>query len=84
MNTTASACDKPRTRLEKAAIDLHTILWRNVGSTTDWPIRIEYDDDAVYNGFVDAMNELYEAIKEIDPALVPWPIPPDLAWRAKD
>ena len=60
-------------RLEKAAIDFHGLIWNNTGSTDDWPIQLKLDDE-IHDKVVDAINELHDAILEIDPGLVPWPL----------
>lgn len=60
-------------RLEHAAIDLHQLIWNNVGSTEDWPIMLRLDEE-IHDEVVNALNELSEAVREVDPELVPWPI----------
>jgi hypothetical protein len=61
------------TRLEKAAIEVHTVLWNNTGETEDWPITIQCDDD-ILDRFSSAMNELRDAAEEVEPGIGAWPI----------
>ena len=61
------------TAIEHAAVKLHVVLWNNTGTTRDWPIRIDVDDD-VEDELIEAMNGLYQAVKAHDPDLVPWPL----------
>jgi hypothetical protein len=49
--------------IEKAAKELHAILWNNVGENDDWPIQITCDD-ALANRFCQAINALHQAILE--------------------
>jgi hypothetical protein len=60
-------------RLEEAAIRIHEILWSNTGENDDWPIRIIADDE-IHEAFIDALNELGDAVEEVKPGSKPWPI----------
>ena len=61
------------TAIEQAAIELHTILWENVGDTGDWPIRIEYDDgdEEVAERFCQALNSLGLRSRKSIPSTLP-------------
>lgn len=61
------------TKIETAAIELHTILWRGVGENADWPITISCSED-LQKKLCDALDALRIAIKEVRPDLVEWPI----------
>lgn len=61
------------TRLEKAALEVHRVLWNNTGYTDEWPIKIECDD-AILAEFTDCMNELRNAAEEVEPGIGAWPI----------
>ena len=61
------------TRLEEAAIKLHEILWANIGTNADWPIGI-HCDEALEDKFIDALNELGNAVEEVKPGSKPWPV----------
>ena len=54
-------------------MELHQVLWNNTGSTDDWPITLKVDPE-MHDDLIHALNELSEAIREIDPDLVPWPL----------
>lgn len=60
-------------RIEKAALELHRIIWHNTGSTDEWPIVFKMDD-WIHDQVVDALNELHDAIEEKHPGSSPWPI----------
>ena len=60
-------------RLEKAAIEIHSVLWNNTGHTDDWPIQIQCDDE-ILNRFTAALNELRNAAEEAKPGIGAWPI----------
>jgi hypothetical protein len=60
-----SAC-ATLTRLEKAAIQFHELIWRNSGYTDDWPIEIMLDADII-NEWALRINELRDAIREVRP-----------------
>jgi hypothetical protein len=77
-NARAGPGEVPRTNMtaiEKAAIELHTVLWETVGDTADWPIKIQYDDSASGNEAIDrllaALNDLRDAIRLVDPNYAP-------------
>lgn len=61
------------TKIEKAAIKLHSVIWNNTGTTDEWPIQMKVDAE-IHDNVVDALNGLHDAIEEYDPKLVPWPI----------
>ena len=61
------------TRLEEAAYRLHEILWNNTGDSADWLIRFECDE-AIEGKFVDALNELGNAVEEVKPGSLSWPV----------
>ena len=60
-------------RLEEAAIRLHEIIWKNTGDNADWPINFQCDE-AIEDKFVDALNELGNAVEEVKPGSKPWPV----------
>ena len=60
------------TRLEEAAIKLHKVIWQNTGND-DWPIQILLDD-SIHDEAIGAFNELFDAVKEVQPDACPWPI----------
>ena len=73
----------PLSRLEKAALRLHEILWNNTGTShewpsDEWPIAIKVDDDLI-DAFIAALNELSNAVAEVDHNATSWPNP----WRTK-
>ena len=55
------------TAIEKAAIELHTVFYELVGDTSDWPVRIEYQDEEAATRVTDALNALRTAIREVQP-----------------
>ena len=59
-------------RLERAALEIHKLLWDNTGDTGDWPIAIKCDAD-VEERLVAALNELRGAAEEVSPGCAPWP-----------
>lgn len=61
------------TRLEQAAVELHDILWNNTGDNDDWPIAIRCDEE-LEDRFVEALNELGDAIEEVKPGSKRWPV----------
>jgi hypothetical protein len=61
------------TRLEEAAIRVHEILWNNTGDNDDWPISFRCDD-TIHDELIDALNELGDAIEEVKPGSMPWPV----------
>ena len=61
------------TRLEEAAIRLHEILWHNTGDNADWPISFRCDE-GIRDEFMDALNELGNAVEEMKPGSKPWPV----------
>ena len=63
------------TEIEKAAVELHEILWQNLGETDDWPLRIIYSDDETAERFCDVLNTLRNAIREKLPDHAPSPEP---------
>jgi hypothetical protein len=60
-------------RLEKAAIRVHELLWHNIGQSAEWPIRLLIDNE-LYDEFADVMNELSDAVEEVKPGSKPWPV----------
>jgi hypothetical protein len=54
-------------RMEEAACRVHEIFWKHTRDNADWLIRIECDD-TLEGEFVDAMNELGDAVEEVKPA----------------
>jgi hypothetical protein len=60
-------------RLEKAALEIHRVLWNNTGHTDEWPIQIQCDDE-ILTCFADAMNELRNAAEEAEPGIGAWPV----------
>ena len=61
------------TRIEKAAIGFHKLIWHNTGSTDEWPIQLKLDEE-IHDEVVDALNELHDAIEEKIPGSCPWPV----------
>ena len=61
------------TRLEEAACRLHEILWQNTGDNADWPISFQCDEE-IRDEFIDALNELGDAVEEVKPGSKPWPL----------
>lgn len=61
------------TRLEEAAVKVHELFWHNTGETADWPIRVLTDEET-YDKFADTMNELGDAVEEVQPGSKPWPV----------
>jgi len=58
-----SAEQKARpTDLERAAIELHDHLWKNLGVTDDWPLQVGGDDEEVTE-MIRLMNLLQRAIR---------------------
>ena len=51
------------TKLERLAVELHDHMWRNIGVTTDWPLQVGGDDDAV-DKLIDLLNKLQNEIKQ--------------------
>lgn len=60
-------------RLEEAAIRLHEIIWKNTGDNADWPISFLCGKEAS-DEFIDALNELGNAVEEVKPGSKPWPV----------
>jgi hypothetical protein len=61
------------TRLERAALEIHQILWNNIGETDDWPIAVRCDAD-LEDRFILALYELRAAAEEVSPGCAPWPV----------
>jgi hypothetical protein len=62
------------TAIEKAAIELHTVLWKSVGDNDDWLLKIEYSDGQAADRLADAFNALTNAIHAEYPHLPKWPL----------
>ena len=65
------------TRIEKAAIELHELLWNYTGASDEWPITLKADD-TMHDRLVDVLNELGEAVEEVKPNSKPWPVRPPI------
>ena len=62
-------------KIELAAVELHTILWEHLGHTADWSLTVEYHDDEVAERFCQALDRLRNAIREELPDHAPSPEP---------
>ena len=62
------------TRLEKAAAQLHALIWINMGSSDEWPIQIQCDEE-LQDRLIAALGELGDALEEVAPGSKPWPLP---------
>ena len=51
------------TKLEELAIELHDLLWSNVGTTADWPLEVSSDEDEVVDQLIELLNEIQDEIK---------------------
>lgn len=60
------------TRLELAALEIHKLLWNNIGETDDWPIAVRCDAD-LEGRLILALNELRDAAEEVLPGSGAWP-----------
>lgn len=57
--------DAKRGKVIGAAWHLHEFLLTNVGPTKDWPIRIEWDDEAKAGELKQLLNELKDSLDDL-------------------
>jgi hypothetical protein len=51
------------TKLEALAVELHDLIWSNMGVTDDWPLKVCADEDEVIDEFMRLLNEMQREIK---------------------